>query len=135
MVHVVVKKKALYCFCSIYNFSDLTRPEAIKSNITISLCGQKPLSNTLQFFSVEMFIVCTNFSVLIESIFLNNKKGNTPWEDILTQIRCGEHMQLSVRTFTLVNPAIEEIIPLTSLHCLDDMQYPVCPVEGNISLE
>ena len=71
-------------------------------------------SNTLHFFFwVEMFIVCTDFmAFLIESIFFNKPyKGNTasatPWEVNAEQKHA---RQLSARTFTLVNPMIEEII-------------------------
>lgn len=79
-------------------------------------------SNTLQFFWVEMFIVCTNFmAFLIESIFFNKPyKGNTasetPWD---VNAEWKHALQLSVRTFTLVNPMIEEII--LSLHCLSQL--------------
>lgn len=77
MVYIVVKRPL--CFCSIYNFSSLTRPEAIKSNITISLCGQKSRAIDCSFFSIEMFIVYSNST----AFFCGKEYAN--WKHILQE--------------------------------------------------
>lgn len=91
-------------------------------------------SNTLQRFSAEMFIVCTDFTalffflfVLIESIFFQRKAaaanattqqhalGKRPGKMSQSQTRWKHAWQLCVRTF---NPPTEDVILSLDCHSL-----------------